>query len=162
MARKKKTVPEVKDEIQTVFDNPEEFEPLTDDRAVWTGFRAQRAAARAMANDGEAEHLSLEQCLELAVLVRKNNQVPGLAMVMQLKLSGMPCELPEHCVLFLAGIFRGSFLIAEALVNVEIAAMAEPAKDPGPPNIPEDERSMTLVDEPFALTETARRMQKQG
>ncbi|MEO1110114.1 MAG: hypothetical protein AAFX90_19545 [Pseudomonadota bacterium] len=141
---------------------PERIEPLTDDRPLWTGFRAQLAAARAMANDGEAEHLRLEQCLAMVSLARKDANVPGLALLKQLELSGLPCELPDHCALFLINVFRSTLQNADTLIRAEMAAMAEPAKQPGAPKIPEDERSMQLVDDPFALTETAERMEPQG
>lgn len=150
------------DEIQTVFDNPEEFTPLTEDRAVWAGFRAQRAAARALANDADAPCLGLEQCLEMSALVRKNQEVPGLALLKQLELSDVPCTLPLHCALFLVETYRCAMLNADALMAAQIAARAEPAKQPGAPKIPEDERSMQLVDDPFALTETAERMEPQA
>ncbi|MBG6173069.1 hypothetical protein IWQ55_001359 [Labrenzia sp. EL_208] len=142
--------------------NEPEPKPLTEDRAVWTGFRAQRAAARALANDAEAPRLDLEQCLEISALIRKNQEVPGLALLKQLELSDVPCKLPLRCALFLVNTYRCAMLNADALMAAQIAARAEPAKQPGAPKIPVDERSMQLVDDPFALAETAERMDPQG
>lgn len=142
--------------------NPPEFEALTEDMPLSSAFRAQRAGARAMGNDAEAAHLEFKQCEALAYMVRKNAEVPVAALLKQLEISGMACALPEHCTLFLLDIYRATLAAGDRLIAAQIALNeAAAAGDPKPPKIPLEDSTLQLVDEPMALTETAKRMAAQ-
>lgn len=144
------------DEVQTVFDNPETFEPLTEDLDLWAAFRAQRAVARAFANDQDADCFSLEQCQAMVLLIAKSRACPGLALLKHLELSGIKTDLEEPHALFLAEVFRSTFLEGRAY-QTRLDALAAPQGPHAPPKIPIEETSLELVDEPLALTETAKR-----
>jgi len=136
------------------MDAPEP-EALTADPPVWAGFRAQRSAACALADDQDAEHLSLAQCEAISYLVRKSPSGPSLAMLKHLELLKIPADMPRDRALFLANSFRCTMLNAEAFLSA-VAAASAPVQEPRRISIPRDESTLELADEPFALTETAR------
>lgn len=71
--------------------------------SVWAAFRAQRAVARALANDADAACLSLEQVAAMSCLIGRDGGMGIAAVVMQLRMSGLPLEGTSRNVA-LAGI----------------------------------------------------------
>lgn len=150
-----------KTEQQTVFDNPEAFEPLTTDIALWAAYRAQRAVARAMADDQDAECLSFEQCDTMSFLVRKSPKCTDAALLKHLELCGKATDLGRIKAECLASQFRTSLLAVDGYL-VEIAALMEQPAKVKPPKIPDDESTLQLVDEPLALSETAKKLKRKA
>lgn len=144
-----------------MFDNPEEFEPLTENIALRAGFRAQRAVARAMMNDQDADCLSFEQCELMSHLVRKSPKCSVAALLKHLELCSKPTDLGRIKAECLAGLFRSSFLAVDSF-QAEIEALKQQPAKTERPIIPPLESSLQLVDEPLALSETAKRMKRKA
>lgn len=135
-----------------------EPEPLTQDRAVWAGFRAQRSAARALEDDQNTPCMTLEQCLSISYLVRKSPDCAAAAMLKHLEIMRIPFEWDHVLGLYAAEIFRTVLRKSDAYL-VAVEAAAAPAPERRPRKVPLHETTLELTDEPFALTEEARRQQ---
>jgi hypothetical protein len=132
------------------------YEPVTIDLPVWAGFRAQRAAARALADDRDVPCLSFEQCEAMSYLVRKSPNCVGAALLKHLELVGRATDLGTPYALYLADIFRSTMRSTDMLLETMAAVKAAPVV---PPKVPLEDTTLELADEPFALTEAAQRMQ---
>ncbi|WP_152510172.1 MULTISPECIES: hypothetical protein [unclassified Labrenzia] len=132
-------------------------EPLTQDLSVWAGFRAQRSAARALADDQDAPCLTLQQCASVSFLVRKSPACPAAAMLKHLELVRDPFDGEKLLALFLVETFRSVLLQANHYQSA-LEAAAAPAPERRRRKVALDETTLELADEPFALTEVARKL----
>ncbi len=130
-------------------------EPLTDDMPLWAAFRAQRAVARALADDGEAPCLSFRQCELVAGLLTKSPEAAMGALGMQLKLKGEPLSLEPPLGAALLEAFRAAWTTVRRYLDLKEAFDTPPA-DPRPVTIPERDRALKLMPEPLALSDTAK------
>lgn len=135
-----------------------EPEPLTEDLSVRAGFLAQRSAALALADHQDAPCMTLEQCLSISYLVRKSPDCAAAAMLKHLEIMRIPFEWDRVLGLYAAEIFRTVLRKSDAYLAA-VEAAAAPAPERRPRKVPLDETTLELTDEPFALTEEARRKQ---
>lgn len=131
------------------------LEPLTEDMPLWAAFRAQRAVARALADDGEAPCLTFRQCALVAELLERSPDASMGALEMQLKLKGQPLRIQAPLGAALLNAFRGAWTTVRQYLDLKERLETPPA-DPRPVTIPEKDRALKLTPEPFALTETAK------
>lgn len=143
------------DIVMTVAVNPETFEPVTDDLALWAAYRGQRAVASALGGDQDASCLSFRQCELLVELLTKSSDASQSALEMQLKLNGAPLKLGDPLSATLLNVFRGAYVAVWQHLAAE-ALMAAPADAPAEVSIPEHERALKLVPEALGLSETAK------
>ena len=143
------------DIVMTVAVNPETFEPVTDDLALWAAYRGQRAVARALGGDQDASCLSFRQCELLVELLTKSLDASQSALEMQLKLNGAPLKLGDPLSGTLLKVFRGSYVAVTEHLWRE-ARLATPAAETAEVSIPEHERALKLVPEALGLSETAK------
>lgn len=88
--------------VGQLTNEPVAYNPLCSP-SVWAAFRAQRAVARALANDEDAPCLSLVQVEAMASMIGRDGGMGIAAVVMQLRMSGLPLEGTSRNVA-LAGI----------------------------------------------------------
>lgn len=143
------------DIVMTVAVNPETFEPVTDDLALWAAYRGQRAVGRALGGDQDAPCLTFRQCELLAELLAKSANASMSALEMQLKLNGAPSKLCKPLGDTLLNVFGGAYMTVTEHLWRE-ARLATPAAKPAEVSIPEQERALKLVPEALGLSETAK------
>lgn len=133
----------------------EQQSPLTGDMPLWAGYRAQRAVARALADDQDADHLTLDQCEAMRGLVRKSPDCVPAALIKHLELAGIPAGQNRYRALMLANSFRSTLRFVEVAMALE-EEDARPVAEASAPKIPKQDRALQLVDEPLALSDTAK------
>lgn len=146
------------DIVMTVAVNPETFEPVTDDLALWAAYRGQRAVGRALGGDQDAPCLSFRQCELLVELLTKSSDASQSALEMQLKLNGAPLKLGDPLSGTLLKVFRGAYVAVIQHLAAEALQVARAIRDkqPAEVSIPEHERALKLVPEALGLSETAK------
>ncbi len=146
------------DIVMTVAVNPETFEPVTDDLALWAAYRGQRAVGRALGGDQDAPCLSFRQCELLVELLAKSSDASQSALEMQLKLNGAPLKLGDPLSATLLKVFRGAYVAVIQHLAAEALQVARAIRDKqaAEVSIPEHESALKLVPEALGLSETAK------